>query len=480
MVQVRRERVIAMLLLIALFAPLVHAASYSVAVTPVDNDIWRNESAEYDVEIASFGTETGDFQVYTVDPNWNVKTNPLTIIVTPETPNTFKLYLRPSSSASYGTQGVSITFKDLNTGAIIQRSVVLSLLNPDGSASKDYAATVNIDFMLPYDVDPRAPIPLRMQLRNRNPLNISDLEIRVSSPHFNAKANISLPPLSERTKDLPSATIDPLTPPGEAEILIELVYQGAVVNQMTKNYRIKEYTQIKQLIGTREFFFKTEKTVTVNNDGNVDNKAVVTVPTSLLKNLFVGSSLPYEIAVIDGQRSIVWEIPLKPSETKAFTYTENYRILVLLALLAIMAGIAYFVLRSPVTTTKEAVAIAHGDGVSDIKVRLFVRNRSAKIIQSIQLTDKVPSLADVHKTDTPGNTAPSKVAQNERHGTLLRWDFDVLEPYEERVVTYQMKSKLKIIGKMKLPNARVKFTSKGRERAIYSNNIELIERFKDQ
>jgi hypothetical protein len=48
------------------------------------------------------------------------------------------------------------------------------------------------------------------------------------------------------------------------------------------------------------------------------------------------------------------------------------------------------------------------------------------------------------------------------------------------VVTYQLKSKLKIIGRMKLPNARVKFTAKGRERVIYSNNIELIERFRDQ
>jgi hypothetical protein len=460
--------------------PLAHAATYSIVVTPSDNDIYRNESASYDVSISNFEANIADFQVYTIDPSWNIKTEPLDLSVAPKAPLNFKLYLRPSTTADYGTQGVLVSFKDLNSGSVMQKSLVLSLRNPDGSPGRDYAATVAIDVLMPYDIDPRAPIPLRLQLRNRNPLNISNLDIRITSPHFARNTTISLAPLSEKTKDIPGITIDPLTPPGESEVLVQLYYDGNEVTQVTKNYHVKEYTQIKQLISEQKFFFKTEKTVTITNDGNVQNTAIVTIPTSLLKNLFISSTLPYESKVVDDQRVVVWSISLDGNATRAFNYTENYRILVLLIILAIIGAIAYFLLRSPVIAIKEAVAIAHGDGVSDIKVRLFVRNRSSKLIQAIQLTDKVPSLADVLKTDTPGSTAPSKIALNEKHGTLLRWDFDVLEPYEERVVTYQLKSKLKIIGKMKLPNARVKFTAKGKERVVYSNNIELVERFKDQ
>jgi hypothetical protein len=253
-----------------------------------------------------------------------------------------------------------------------------------------------------------------------------------------------------------------------------------VIRQITKNYRIKEYTQITQRVADKSFFFKTDKTVSVTNEGNVRNTAVVSVPTSLLKSLFISSDLPYETATKDGARTVYWNVPLDPYETGSFVYTENYRILVLLFLLAIISAIAYLLLRSPIIAVKEAVGIAHHEGVSDIKVRVFVRNRSAKIVQNIVVTDRVPSLAEVQRIDSPGSIPPSKIGVSDKQGTLLRWDLDVLEPFEERVLTYKVKSKLKIIGRMRLPNARLRFTSAGRERTIYSNNIELVEKFKDK
>ena len=458
----------------------VEAAKYSISATTINNDILPNESASYEITISNFEPTPGDFQVYSIDTKWNIKTNPLDLSVDAKSPRTFTLFLRPSNSATYGTQGVPITFKDLATGTTIEKVLILNLRDPLGPRHSEYAATVAIDVLMPYDIDPRSPIPLRLQLRNRNPLNISNLVVTITSPHFKTETKLNLAPLSEKTKDVPGISIDPLTPPGEAEVLVQVFYKDEIVTQVTKNYRIKEYTQIQQRINEEETFFKTTKTITITNDGNIKNNAIVSIPTSFIKNLFISSSLPHETDTVDGMRKVIWTIPLDPNATRTFTYTENYRILVLLALLSIFGGIMYFVLRSQIVVTKEAVALAHDDGVSDIKVRIFIRNRSSKIIQTIQVTDKVPSLADVVKTETPGSTAPSKVAHNEKHGTLLRWDFEVLEPYEERVVTYQMKSKLKIIGKMKLPNARVRFTARGRERTIYSNNIELIERFKDR
>ncbi len=458
----------------------VAAATYSISATTINNDILPNESASYEITISNFEQIPGDFQAYTADPKWSVKTIPLSLIVDPKSPKTFTLFLRPSNSASYGTQGVPITFKDLTTGTIIEKVLVLNLRDPLGPRHSEYAATVTIDVLMPYDIDPRTPIPLRLQLRNRNPLNITNLVVTISSPHFKTDTKLNLAPLSEKTKDIPGISIDPLTPPGEAEVLVQVLYKDEIITQVTKNYRIKEYTQIQQRINEEESFFKTTKTITITNEGNIKNNAIVSVPTSFIKNLFISSSSPHETEVIDGIRKVIWTIPLDPNATRTFTYTENYRILVLLAILSIIGGIMYFILRSPIVVIKEAVALAHDGAVSDIKVRVFIRNRSSKIIQAIQVTDKVPILADVIRTESPGSTAPSKIAHNEKHGTLLRWDFEVLEPYEERVVTYQMKSKLKIIGKMKLPNARVRFTVRNRERTVYSNNIELIERFKDK
>jgi hypothetical protein len=466
--------VVALLLL-----PIAHAASYSIIVTPVDAEIYRNETATYTVSISNFDPVQAQYQVYTIDPSWGVRTDPFDLTVSAKSEKTFTLIMRPLSAADYGNQGVTVYFKDLNSDTLIKKAIVVSLRDPFYTNDRGYTPTVSMDVLMPYEIDPREEIPLRVELRNRNPLNISDLTIKVTGSDFAKESTLSLPPLSEKTRDITGLRTDPRSAPGDKDITIQLLYQGTVIAQVAKNYKVKEYTEVKERVTTNAFFFKTTKDVALYNDGNVQNTAIVRVPTSLIKNLFVNSDIPYEMTTYDGQRVLVWSIPLDPEETTAFTYTENYRILILLVLLAIASGIAYFLLRSPIVGLKEAVAIAHGGGVSDIKVRLFVRNRSAKLIQGIQVTDRVPSLADVIKTESPGSIAPTKIAVSDKQGTLLRWELEVLEPFEERILTYQVKSKLKIIGRMHLPNAKIRYTVGGKERAVYSNTIELVEKFQD-
>ncbi len=466
------------LLALILAAPLAHA-SYSIDVQPINNEIGLDESATYNVTIRSFEPTESRFQVYTIDAFWSVKTSPVTPSVPANGETSFILSLRPGTDARAGAQGVGVTFKDLATGTLIKQDVVLNLrtgITPVG----EYVPAVALELIMPYDVDPRAPVPMRIDLRNRNGLNISSIAVQVSSPHFSTSFAMPLPPLSERTRDVPGLALDPLTAPAEEEVSVRLIYNGQVINQLEKNYRIEEYTSIRQRVDSQEFLFKTQRDITVTNDGNVANTAIVRVPTSLLTSLFVSSSLQYSRAVEDGQRELMWSVPLGPGESKTFTYTENYRILLLLAVLAVCSAVLYLVLRSPVIVLKEAVGVVKEDGVSRIKVRIFVKNRSARLIRDLEIADRVPSLADVIGEERSGSIAPSKVAVSDKKGTLLRWNLDVLEPYEERVLTYQAKSKLKIIGRMSLPNAKAKFMVRERERVVFSNNIELVEKFRER
>jgi hypothetical protein len=464
--------------LIVLFSSPVLAA-YSVDVESVKTDIFRNESAEYRVTIKSFEPADGEIQAYTVDPAWIVRTDPLAVELGAGDTQTFTLYLRPAGSASFGAQGVTVSFRDLRSGSVLRHTFVLGVRDPN-TPRPSYQPNVNLEVRMPFDVDPREPVPLRVELRNRNPLNLTNLSIYVRSPHFSADAMVDLRPLFDRTEDIRGLRMDPLTPPGSADVLVQIVAGDEVVTQITKNYRIMEYSDIEQDVQQESFFFKTTRTVAVRNDGNVQNTAIVSVPTSLIKSLFISSDIPHEFGERDGERIVYWSIPLDPSQSRTVTYAENYRILVLIVILAIAGTILYLILRSPLVGLKEAVAIARKEGVSEIKVRVFVRNRSARMIQQIQVLDRVPSLGDVVRSESPGSISPSKVAVSERGGTLLRWDLDVLEPFEERVLTYRVKSKLKIIGHMKLPTAKLRFTIDGKERTVYSNNIEILEKFKDR
>jgi ribosomal protein S10 len=53
---------------------------------------------------------------------------------------------------------------------------------------------------------------------------------------------------------------------------------------------------------------------------------------------------------------------------------------------------------------------------------------------------------------------PSRMTKTTAKGTILHWDLDKLDAFEERIITYRLKSKLRVVGDMSLPRAKVKFT----------------------
>ncbi|MBR9701084.1 DUF4139 domain-containing protein [Candidatus Woesearchaeota archaeon] len=476
----RMQCILVVALVLSVIAIPSVLSAYSLEVDVVEDTILRHERAVYRISISNFEEHDARFQVSTNDPTWVLYTDPNRLDIPTGETRTLTLYVDPTEDAFFGTHGVDLKFKDLaDGGGIINKKLVLTITSGD-VIRKQYEPAVSFDLKLPYELDPRQPIPLRIEVRNRNWLNMTGIEIYVDSPHFGTQDSLDLPPLSEKTKDIAGLSVDPLTPPEEAEVRVRLILDGETIAQLTKNYKIQEYTTVKQNTEESGFFFKTTKAITVTNDGNIENTAIVTIPTSLVKALFVSSDLAYDHVKTD-DRMLVWTIPLSSNETKEFVYVENYRIIILLLVLFIVGGISYFVFRSPVIVVKEAVGVTKkDDGVSLIKVRIFIKNRSARMVRDIQVTDKVPSLVDVIPQETPGSMAPSKIAVSKKSGTLLKWNLDILEPYEERVLTYRSKSKLKIIGRVSLPQSKVRFSFRDKERAVFSNNIEIVERFRDR
>ena len=109
-------------------------------------------------------------------------------------------------------------------------------------------------------------------------------------------------------------------------------------------------------------------------------------------------------------------------------------------------------------------------GVSHLKVLLHLKNRSNKPVDEVKLIDRVPPIASIDRDFAMGTLHPDKVIRHEHKGTILKWNISTLDPYEERIISYNIISKLKIIGGVTLPNAVVKFKGKGKKtRRILSN-----------
>ena len=67
------------------------------------------------------------------------------------------------------------------------------------------------------------------------------------------------------------------------------------------------------------------------------------------------------------------------------------------------------------------------------------------------IQDYIPTPLHLTKDDF-GTIEPTTI-KKKKTKILLTWKFDVLEPREERVISYGMKSRLKVIGKVFLPQA---------------------------
>jgi hypothetical protein len=60
--------------------------------------------------------------------------------------------------------------------------------------------------------------------------------------------------------------------------------------------------------------------------------------------------------------------------------------------------------------------------------------------------------------------------------SLLMWNLEALEPYEERLLTYTIRSKLNIVGNVHLHTAKVRFHTKSGERTTNSNDVMLMHK----
>ena len=115
--------------------------------------------------------------------------------------------------------------------------------------------------------------------------------------------------------------------------------------------------------------------------------------------------------------------------------------------------------------------MASKEGISKIKVAIYLRNRTSKPVSDVVLIDKIPTIANLLVDDSVGIVKPQKVIHGKSRKTLLKWNLGSLEPFEERILTYKIKSKLSIVGGLGLPPARVKFLMHDdKEKFSVSNN----------
>jgi len=458
--------------LLAVLAIVSLASAFTTFVEPVNNIINLGETAKF-ILIIEAGGFSDTYSIGTTNPNWIVTTEPDAVSVKAGAEGKFNLYLKPKSTVNEeNTYRIPVTIESYTPGVGWQKQDLI--VSVTGSGGKVYNPTINQSIGIDKIVDPRQQVPVIISLTNYVPRELYNVKIVVDGEIFQTEFPVNLT-FGTKTKTL-LFEIDPLTPVGKRTATLRVYFEDKLLGDASAEYEIKGYVDLKETSRKDSSLFKTEETYAIVNKGNEPTTAEKSFSVGFFKRLFTHFT-PDAVKekASDGKKYYVIRAELGSEEQLDISVETNYRLLVLIIIIIIAIIVLYYAFRSPIIVLKNAEPLGKTEeGLSEVKIRLYLKNRSRKPVSNIRVVDTVPSIAEIDKRTHLGSMEPVSIGKSKR-GTVPRWELDVLEAYEERIITYRIKSKLTLIGGIRLPCSRVTFDAgKGKERTTYSNSINLL------
>ena len=214
------------------------AAMLDATFYAVDDSIYAsNETAIYTVNISNNDNYGQNYQIYTESTFWDIYPSYVQGVVA-NSVSQFDLEMRPLSNNIFGPQLVPITIKSLKDDRIISQNLFV-YLKAGNETIKQYVPNVYMEVKTPEELDARNPLPVEVYMINRNPLNINDLRIQITSDILNKEVQTQLDPLKEKTIQV-LFTLDPLLTPGTYNLKITLSANNTPnIAQVQKEIKIK-------------------------------------------------------------------------------------------------------------------------------------------------------------------------------------------------------------------------------------------------
>jgi len=462
--------------LLVLFS-VAATANTIVTSTPVKNEITPAEYATYIIALTNQEGKVQKYNLYSLQSGqgWNVDPFPLkdkVIELGPGQSKTTTVRAKALWDFPPGIYYVQLTIQS-DSGEEYTEELKIYLKAKD---PLDYLPAIRVTTDMNEKINPKEPQTIKLFLENRNPLNLTDLKIRIESdiPEFQKEVTVDLGPQSKKTVEF-SIIPNPLTQPKQYTLFFVFENKGEAVKVVEQKIEILSLLPPFQVTPHEEsVYLKKIRTLEVRNTGNVRNTQVVKDPISLWMLPIIRSEGKSD--VIDGQRYLTWEVALSPGEAVNIPVTINYRIFVYVLIALILFGVFYWYVQSPLSLQKAALTSRGDEGtLSEIKITLELRNHTSKPVRNVTITDLVPSIANIDKSLELGTLKPQETKQA-KNGIKVVWHLAELDAHEQRLITYKIKAKLNILGTFSLPRAEVDFDrKKGQHRKAYSNIFRLGE-----
>lgn len=476
---IKNQKWLVWVIITVCLSSIASAVFFDVGIEPESQIIGVDETARFKITVSHDSDFTQLFEIYSPDVEWDISTEPSADIyleVAPGEIKTTTLLVRPLYvNPGYYSVGLNVRLSETNN--VIKKKLLIGVSK---TVQEEYSPAIYARIIAPSEVNPLKEVPIKVQLKNQNRKSIDRLELKIRSEFINKDYITSLEPLEEKEVNF-VVRLDPKTPPVQDTIQASLFAPGTVGRVVqfdlpAATYDIMPYGGIEQSVNTSGSLFSSKKIITLTNIGNAKRQQTYEEKTNLLKRIFTFTEPNARTTKSLDGRFLSWEIKLNADETEQIVIKTDYKLIVYALVLAAIAFALYFILRSPVVVKKAAMIIESIEGgISELKVIVSIKNRTRYPLRDLTVFDKIPNIAKIKEEDEVGTLRPSTIKECEADGTLLKWFISDIDPSEERILSYKIRTKLSVLGGFRLPPALVKYKFFNYNRAKVSRVENLFK-----
>jgi len=431
--------------------------------------------------------------------NLNVKKTEqdIVIIVERDAPARYNLQIINNNNVTdkfeiYSLVGVSIAPKNLFT---IGQDKNISLdikINPHEETKKDIRGFYTFEYQIkgqntgffkdnlkikivelkdalkiePISITPNASTA-EIKITNLEKTEIKNISIKADSVFYNLEKTISLKPLEETTISVPIdlSSLSSLSAGSyDVDVTLEL---GGIESKLKEKVNYLEKGGVSVSQDAEGFIIRTE-TSTKTNEGNIPVAVEIMQTRDIFTRLFTTNSPTPTSAVRDGFFvEYLWQDEIAPSESLVVKSTTNYTFPFILIILIIIITLAVKMYIETKLVLRKRVSYVRTKG-GEFALKVTLNLKAKKDLKDIEITDRIPS---VMKLFDKFAIKPSEIDSKSRK---LVWKLSHLNSGEDRVFTYIIYSKIKVVGNFKLPLARANYQVGDKKMTVNSNRTSFI------
>lgn len=236
--------------------------------------------------------------------------------------------------------------------------------------------------------------------------------------------------------------------PGTYRIEYEVNARGNIYSSGSEELEVVEHEDLIDEETRDRGILYSDVEIMLKNEGNVPYVDNYSKEISFPYNYLVSTNETY-IESSNGGSLYFWDVNIDPGSQASVQYRVHYwPIYIFLILLLLFVAKMFFVLRKPkVSKSVRRTEVEEGDKI--FTVTLEVKNRLSGTAKDVTVKDYVPNIARVvEKFD---GLRPDIIKDDEH--TELRWKLGDMDPGEERILHYKVRTLVEAVEFVKLPKA---------------------------